>query len=130
MLNSKYKSYIFGILIGSLCLLSSLCFAGGGEYESADDTADAGPAYFGFVREDRGQNIAGAKVLLITKTGVKVELKSNILGIYRSHIAKNVKPDEVTLSCQKEGYAQVKIVVRGNTNNRYIESDCIMRKVN
>ena len=123
MLNSKYKSYIFGILIGTLCLFSSLCFAGGGEYESADDTADAGPAYFGFVREDRGQNIAGAKVLLITKSGVKVELKSNILGIYRSHIAKNVKPDEVTLSCQKEGYAQVKIVVRGNTNNRYIESD-------
>ena len=118
MLNSNNKLSLPLILIGSLLLLSSVCLAGGGEYESADDTADAGPAYFGFVREDRGQNIAAAKVLLITKNGIKVELKTNILGIYRSHIAKNV------------GYSQVKIVVRGNTNNRYIESDCIMRKNN
>lgn len=130
MLNSNNKLSLPLILIGSLLLLSSVCLAGGGEYESADDTADAGPAYFGFVREDRGQNIAAAKVLLITKNGIKVELKTNILGIYRSHIAKNVKPEDVTLSCQKEGYSQVKIVVRGNTNNRYIESDCIMRKNN
>ena len=125
----KYLS-TFITLVASSYFFSSTCFAGGGEYEFADDTEDAGPAYFGFVRDDRGLNISAAKAILTSKNGLKIEVKTNVLGVYRSHISKLVKPEDVALSCQKEGYSQVKIVIRSNTSNRYVETDCIMKKMN
>jgi len=121
---------IFILLLATYCLSTSKCMAGGGEYEFADDTGEAGPAYFGFVRDERGVNIAAARATLSTKNGLKIEVKTNVLGVYRTHVSKLVKPEDVTLSCQKEGYSQVKIVVRTNTSNRYVETDCIMKKTN
>jgi hypothetical protein len=130
MSNSKLKFLASCSLLVFTPLLSTPCFAGGGEYELADDTEDAGPAYFGFVRDERGLNIAGAKAVLTSKSGVKVELKTNILGVYRSHVAKNIKPEDITLTCQKDGYTQLKIVSRPNSSNRYVENDCILKKGN
>jgi hypothetical protein len=111
-------------------MFNSPCKAGGGEYEYADDTEEAGPAYFGFVRDDRGINISGAKAILTSKSGIKIETKTNVLGVYRTHISKLVKPEDVTLSCQKEGYSQIRLINRPNTTKRYVETDCILKKTN
>ena len=119
--------FIFGLFTLNF-LLPQFCFAGGGEYDFPDDTGEAGPAYFGLVRDDRGWNIPSTKAILTTKNGIKVEVKTNVLGLYRTHISKSVKAEDVTLSCQKEGYIQLKLVNRGSSN-RYVETDCILKKV-
>ena len=111
-----------------LCLvLPAWSFAGGNEYEYGDDSGEAGPAYFGFVRDQRGVNLRGATVILQAKNGPKVEIKSNVLGVYRSHYSQNVKSTDVVISCEKTGYKFEKILVRTVSGIRYQEADCLMQ---
>jgi hypothetical protein len=60
--------------------------AGGDDYDAMNDTEGKGPAYFGFVRDQRGSPVPDAQVTLRPKKGDPVVLKSNVLGLYRSHI--------------------------------------------
>ena len=104
--------------------------AGGDDYDAANDVKGAGPAYFGFVRDARGSPVTDAQVLLQPKKGKPVTLKSNVLGLYRGHISKEVLPDDVQVSCAKTGYKQVKINRRtppGN-NAMFVETECTMQR--
>jgi hypothetical protein len=104
--------------------------AGGDDYDAANDVKGAGPAYFGFVRDTRGSPVADAQVVLLPKKGKPTSLKSNVLGLYRGHISKDVLPDDVQLSCVKTGYKQTKINRRtppGN-NAMFIETECTMQR--
>src|SRR6476660_3870229 len=87
-------------------------WAGGDDYDAANDTEGAGPAYFGFVRDHRGAPVSDAQVFLTPKQGEPVALKTNVLGLYRSHVNKDVVPDDVTISCEKSGYKQEKVFRR------------------
>ena len=105
-------------------------FAGGDDYDAANDVKGAGPAYFGFVRDNRGSPVTGAQVVLQPKKGKLVSLKSNVLGLYRGHISKDVRPDDVQISCLKTGYKQVKVNRRtppGGTD-MFIETECTMQR--
>jgi len=106
-------------------------FAGGDDYDAANDVKGEGPAYFGFVRDNRGSPVIDAQVLLQPKKGGKpVTLKSNVLGLYRGHISKAVLPDDVQVSCIKAGFKQTKINRRtppGN-NAMFIETECTMQR--
>src|SRR3954469_24153446 len=82
---------------------TTVVIAGGDDYDAANDTAGAGPAYFGFVRDHRGSPVAEAQVVLRPKTGDPVTIKTNKIGLYRSHISKDVTPDDVQVSCEKTG---------------------------
>jgi hypothetical protein len=123
-----FKYVFLSLLLIAEISVNNSVYAGGGEYEFTDDTGLAGPAYFGFVRQDKGSNIANAKVILKSKSGEKVELKSNVLGVYRSHFNKDTKPADVELICEKAGFKQIKVVNRSASVGRYVESDCIMQK--
>ena len=106
-------------------------FAGGDDYDAANDVKGAGPAYFGFVRDNRGSPVTDAQVVLQPKKGKTVSLKSNVLGLYRGHISKEVRPDDVQISCAKTGYKQIKINRRtppGGTA-MFIETECTMQRV-
>jgi hypothetical protein len=110
---------------------SSPGFAGGDDYDAANDTEGKGPAYFGFVRDTRGSPVSNARVVLQPKAGEPVVIKSNALGLYRSHVSKEVAPDDVALSCEKEGYKQARVVRRtapGSTN-MFIEINCTLQKL-
>ena len=105
-------------------------YAGGDDYDAANDVKGAGPAYFGFVRDARGSPVADAQVVLQPKKGKPVSLKSNVLGLYRGHISKDVQPDDVQISCVKAGYKQVKVNRRtppGGTA-MFIETECTMQR--
>ena len=105
--------------------------AGGDDYDAANDVKGAGPAYFGFVRDARGSPVVDAQVTLQPKKGKPVSLKSNVLGLYRGHISKEVPSDDVQISCAKTGYKQVKINRRtplGNTA-MFIETECTMQRL-
>jgi len=105
--------------------------AGGDEYDAAKDVAQLGPAYFGFVRDPGGVPISGAQVVLRPKTGDPVVLKTNVLGLYRSHIHKDVNPDDVEISCGKDGYKQTRVFRRQppGSKDMFIETDCTLQKL-
>src|SRR3954468_23679376 len=86
--------------------------AGGDDYDAANDTEGAGPAYFGFVRDHRGSPVSDAQVVLRPKMGDPVTIKTNVLGLYRSHINKDVTPDDVSITCEKPGYKQTRVYRR------------------
>jgi len=104
--------------------------AGGDDYDAMSDTEGKGPAYFGFVRDHRGAPVPDAQVTLKPKQGEPVVLKSNVLGLYRSHITKDVQPADVVVSCDKTGYRQTGVMRRpGQENDRHIETNCTLRRL-
>ena len=106
-------------------------FAGGDDYDAANDTEGKGPAYFGFVRDMRGSPVSDARVVLRPKTGEPVVLKTNVLGLYRSHVSKDVRPDDVEVSCDKNGYKQARVFRRTppGAKDMFIETDCTLQRL-
>jgi hypothetical protein len=110
---------------------TTIAHAGGNMDEHDDDAAEAGPAYTGFVKDTRGSTIADARVAADIKGRGTIVTRSDILGAYRlSSFGKEIKPDDVTISCSKDGYKQARVVRRqddvdGKTN---IEIECTLRK--
>jgi len=105
-------------------------YAGGDDYEAMNDTEGRGPAYFGFVRDTRGSPVPNAEVVLRPKTGEPVVLKSNLLGIYRSHITKEVPPSDVEVICGKTGYKQSSVIRRpGQDGDMLIETNCTLQRL-
>lgn len=116
------------------CLVAVFCqgqtWAGGDDDDSEDDAATSGPSYYGFVWDARGATVSGAKIVLRGKKGPAVETKTNLMGLYRSHISKDVRPEDAIVSCEKPGYKQTRVVRRAHpdTNASKIEIDCFLQK--
>jgi hypothetical protein len=111
--------------------LAPQAWAGGDDYDAANDVKGAGPAYFGFVRDARGSPVNDAVVMLRPKTGKPVPLKSNALGLYRGHVNKDVRPDDVQISCEKSGYKQAKVYRRTppGSKDMFIETECTLQRL-
>ena len=106
-------------------------WSGGDNYDATAATAeDAGPSYFGFVKDARGTPVPDAKVTLRPKSGKVVEVKTNKLGLYRSHVRKDVNPRDVEISCQKDGYKQTRVFLRTDLRKAaiVIETDCTLQR--
>ncbi len=106
-------------------------FAGGDDYDAANDTEGHGPVYYGFVRDNRGAPVADARVVLQPKAGEPTVIKSNVLGLYRSHVSKDVRPDDVAVSCDKSGYTLQKVARRNpqGSSEMNIETNCTMQRL-
>ncbi len=111
------------------CLIACPVWAGGVDENPGDDTGKEGPAFFGFVREERGSNIGRATVTLQPKSGSAVNVQANIMGVYRTHVNPTAKADDVTITCSKAGYKQTRVVRRASTSGRVVETDCMMQKL-
>jgi hypothetical protein len=103
--------------------------AGGDDYDSMADAEGKGPAYFGFVRDMRGSAVSNAKVVLRPKEGEPVVIQSNAIGLYRSHISKDVRPDQVEISCEKDGYKQARVVRRSTQGAANVETNCMLQRL-
>jgi hypothetical protein len=111
-------------------VLTVPAFAGGDDYDATKDTEGKGPAYFGFVRDQRGAPVSDAQVILRPKKGEPVVLKSNVLGLYRSHITKDVTPADVEVSCGKAGYKQTGVMRRpGQEKDMHVETNCTLQRL-
>jgi hypothetical protein len=113
-------------------VVAPAAFAGGDDYDAMNDTEGKGPAYFGFVRDARGSPVSEARVILRPKSGGDaVTIKSNAVGLYRSHVRKEVAPDDVEVSCEKDGYKQQRVQRRtppGSTAAQ-IETNCTLQRL-
>ena len=118
------------VLTACAAVLAAPAFAGGDDYDANNDEAGKGPAYFGFVRDHRGSPVSEAQVTLKPKTGEPVVLKTNVLGLYRSHVTKEVAPADVEVSCSKAGYKQAGVMRRpGQEQDMHIETNCTLQRL-
>lgn len=110
----------------------ALARAGGASVIDEDLSSGAnGPSFIGFVRAVGGVGINDAKVTATLKAGALVTA-TDILGLYKiPGFGKNVNPDDVTISCAKDGYKQANIVRRPHAAGDVkdpIEVDCYLQK--
>lgn len=122
------RTLMAGTMAAALALPA---LAGGDDYDAANDEEGKGPVYYGFVRDHRGSPVADARVVLKPKTGDALELKSNVLGLYRSHVSKGVTPDDIAVSCDKSGYKQVNVARRNPPGSKEmnIETNCTLQRL-
>jgi len=113
----------------AFALLPAAGLAGGDDYDAMADAEGKGPAYFGFVRDVRGSVLPDARVVLKAKAGEPVVLKSNALGLYRSHLSKDIRPHDVEVSCEKDGYKQVRVVRRSTPGAANVETNCTLQRL-
>jgi hypothetical protein len=121
-----------------VAVLTLLCFgpanAGGVNLGNDDDdnNTDAGPAFFGFVRDPGGAAIGDAKVTATVKAGGALVTRSNVMGVYKiPGMGKGVAPDSVEISCAKDGYKQANVVRRpraAEEGKDPIEVECYLQK--
>jgi hypothetical protein len=131
-MKSQRASVIVAIVVLALCA-PGLARAGGVSFSDDDDTnEDAGPSYFGFVRQVDGPGIADAKVTAALKDRGALVTRTDIMGVYKiPGFGKDINPEDVVISCAKDGYKQASVLRRpraaGDTKDP-IEIECYLQK--
>ena len=127
----RLASYI--LVVTTACVVSAAAWAGGSGFGDDDDNADeGGPSYFGFVRDSGGVTVADAKVTVSLKNKISIVTRTDALGTYKvPGFAKDVDPQDVQVSCDKDGYKQVRVVRRSTPNpdpKIPIETECTLQR--
>jgi hypothetical protein len=132
MLHRAGSMAVLGFALGFAALAPA--FAGGVGFtdEEADNPGGDGPAFFGFVRLVDGPGVADAKVTAELKNRGALVTRTDILGVYKiPGFGKDVNPDDVMISCAKDGYKQANVVrqphTAGDTKDP-IEVECYLQK--
>ncbi len=120
----------------ALAMLAGLTAArAGGQMTFGDDTntsANDGPPFFGFVRDASGSAVGDARVTATVKSGGALVTTSNSIGVYKiAGFAKSINPDDIVISCAKDGYKQANVLRRPNGSGDMkdpIEVDCVLQK--
>lgn len=106
----------------------------GGELtdEDHDDGNDTTKGPYGFVKDTRGATIPEAVVTVDIKNRGQLVTQTNILGAYKiPTFGIEIKPEEVTISCKKDGYRQIRVEQRmsmGMDAAGGFEVECTMQK--
>ena len=105
----------------------------GGEAGLDDHPEDDGPYYFGFVKDSSRKAIRDAKVTAEMKGRPSIVARTNAAGFYRiPGFGKDIAPNNVNVSCAKEGYKQTKVFVKTSAAKKpvtAIEIECTMQTV-
>ena len=121
------------LLVAALLLAApSAGRAGGTGFTDEDVNASDGPSFFGFVREVGGPGIPDAKVTAELKDRGALVTRTDIMGVYKiPGFGQDINPDDVTISCAKDGYKQANVQRRphaaGDTKDP-IEIECYLQK--
>ena len=97
-----------------------------------EDHHDEGPSYFGFVKDARGAPVADAKVTASIKNGLTLITRTTTTGMYKiGGMSKQVSPNDVTISCAKDGYRQTRIFRRTPPKvdpGKPVETECRLER--
>ena len=126
------------------CLLTALTLAmggaardawsGGGSFKDADEhSPDEGPPFWGFVKDAAGKPVRDAKVSASYKNSLTLVTRSDATGAYRVRgFKKEISPNDITISCSKEGYKQVRVFRRPPVKGKpikSIETECRLERM-
>ncbi|HET7680764.1 MAG TPA: carboxypeptidase-like regulatory domain-containing protein [Xanthobacteraceae bacterium] len=117
----------------SLALLLPLTAWAGGELadEDHDDHGDTTKGPYGFVKDSRGSPVPEATVMVDIKNRGQLVTQTNILGAYKiPAFGIEIKAEDVTIGCKKDGYKQVSVVLREGLNDPSgaFEVECTLQK--
>lgn len=105
----------------------------GGSSDEPESHQDDGPSYFGFVKDTSGKVVADAKVTAEIKGRGSVITRSDATGIYKlPGFGKQVTPNNVIISCSKDGYRQTRTMRRPPPAKKpitAIETECTMQRI-
>jgi hypothetical protein len=136
MLGMKQRKARRRLAVLAVAMLGAATVArAGGQMTFGDDTntsANDGPPFFGFVRDADGTAVGDARVTATVKSGGALVTTSNSIGVYKiAGFAKSINPDDIVITCTKDGYKQANVVRRPNAPGDVkdpIEVDCVLQK--
>jgi hypothetical protein len=125
---------VWSAVLTVTCALPVAAWAGGAGFGDDNDTsAETGPSYFGFVRDTNGATVPDAKVTVAVKNHGSVITRTDALGTYKvPGFGTDVNPKDVEISCDKQGYKQVRVVRRfsSSTDPKIpIETECTLQHI-
>lgn len=108
---------------------ASLAHAGGemGETKHKDE----GVRFFGFVRDANGKPVPEAKVVAEIKNSTRYVTHTSKNGMYSfGGFTRNVKPDDVTISCSADNYQQQKVIRKTPSGKvvKAVETECRLQR--
>jgi len=126
------NALIATLMVAMMAAAFPLSVWAGGELTDEDkDDGDTTTGPYGFVKDTRENPIPEATVTVDIKNRGQLVTQTNVLGAYRiPTFGIEIKPDEVTISCKKEGYRQREVIQRlglGDPGAGF-EVDCILQK--
>lgn len=123
---------VVALAVFGLALAGPGAWAGGDADEHDENDAEGGPSYHGFVKDHRGVLVPEAKVSADIKGRGTIVTHTNILGAYRlNSFGKEINPDDVTITCQKDGYRQLRVTRRQESaeGRTAIEIECTLQRL-
>ena len=98
--------------------------AGGASFNDPDEhSADEGPPFWGFVRDAAGRPIRDAKVSASYKNSLTLVTRTDATGSYKVRgFKKEINPNDVTISCAKEGYKPLRTFRRPALRGKPVKS--------
>ena len=130
-MNLDHVSLRVALVLALSVAVAGWAYAGGTGFGDDDDTgADDGPSYFGFVRLVDGPGVADAKVTAELKDRGALVTRTDIMGVYKiPGFGKEINPDDVIISCAKEGYKEANVERRPRSDDKDpIEIECYLKK--
>jgi len=130
---NRGQAWIVAVAMVGLAIVIPLNAWAGGELtdEDQDDASDTTTGPYGFVKDTRGSTIPEATVTVDIKNRGQLVTQTNVLDAYKiPTFGIEIKPEEVTISCKKDGYKQVKVEQRlgmGDGTGGF-EVECTLQK--
>ena len=112
--------------------MAGAALAGGDDYDAANDEEGKGPVYFGFVRDNRGSPVARRARRAAAEAGRAAGAQDRTCsGSIAATSARSVRPDDISVSCDKTGYKQVNVARRNppGSSDMNIETNCTMQRL-
>jgi len=126
-MSKLHVAFISGL---ACCALAAPLAHAAGEMGEAKHK-DEGVRFFGFVKDGAGKPIIEAKVTAQIKGGIKYVTHTAKNGMYSfGGFNKSVKPDDVTITCDKEKFQQAKVIRKTPASGKAVksvETDCRMQ---
>jgi len=124
------NSYAWSALLACALLTAAPAHAGG---EMGDpDHVDDGTPFFGFVKDADGKPIVDAKVTALVKDGTKFVARTSVAGMYNfGSLNKQINPNDVTISCTKDGYKPLRVTRRppaASSTSKAVETECRLQR--
>ena len=120
-----------GFLTAVFSAVATVAWAGANLESPHEHNPDEGPHFFGFVKDERGIRVRDAKVTATYKT-LSMVARSNATGGYRlGGFKKEINPNDITISCAKEGYKQISVFRRPLVKGRpvrAVETECRLQR--
>jgi hypothetical protein len=99
--------HAIALLLCATLGIASSAWAGGGGFGADDtDNQDAGPPFFGVVKDKDGKAVPDAKITVtIAKSNSTLVLHADSQGhFFVRGFDKSINPNDVALACSKDGY--------------------------